>query len=447
MDFEKVGVGIPQLLLPNVNVNMKKWSVIACDQHTSQPEYWGQVERLVGNAPSALHIILPEVYLEQEGLADNIGRIKSGMQEYIEKGVLEQLPPGVMLVERTMGGSVRKGLVMLVDLEKYEYQADKKPLVRATEKTLLERIPPRITIRQGAMLETSHVMILMDDETDSVIGPLYRLKESFEKMYDFDLMMDGGKIKGYFIQNEELLLNMLSAMEQLPVRDGMRFCVGDGNHSLATAKTVWELQKEQLPEEERAGHPLRYALCEFVNLQDPGISFMPIHRVLFNVNPTQCLSEIVERLNKKGLQAKIIFGRWRGGAEAAASNELPFLYRDGAGRIVLEKRSHALMVGEFQDVLDEYMLENPSAAIDYIHGQEEFEAFARDYDNLGLYFPSVSKDQFFDTVVSCGVLPKKSFSMGEAEEKRYYTECRLLVPRQAESDEEQAEDCAEQAEE
>lgn len=433
MDAQNVGVGIPEILLPSLNINMKKWSVIACDQYTSQPDYWASVEKLVGNAPSILHMILPEVYLNYEGLSDNIANIKTVMNDYLHKGILEQLPRGIMLTERIMGNTVRKGIVMTVDLEAYDYRASKKPQIRATEKTLLERIPPRVTIRQEAPLETSHVMILMDDVSDRVIGPLYEQKDELEKMYDFDLMMDGGKLKGYFIENEEQLKSTLGAIAALPAKDGMRFCVGDGNHSLAAAKTVWDLAKESLSDEERENHPLRYVMCEFVNIHDDGIQFMPIHRVLFKVNPAACVHYIADKLNKKGANAKILFGRWRGGSEAQKGTEIPFLYRDGAGRIIVENKKHPMLLEDVQDILDEYVKENPSSGIDYIHGQDVFEEMARTYDNLGLYFPAIPKEQFFSTLIESGVLPKKSFSMGEAEQKRYYVECRMIVKPEEEA--------------
>jgi uncharacterized protein (DUF1015 family) len=427
MDAQNTGVGIPEILLPNLNVNMKKWSVIACDQFTSQPDYWTSVEKLVGSAPSILHMILPEVYLNYEGLPENIESIKTVMNDYLDKGILEQLPRGIMLTERVMGNVVRKGLVMTVDLESYDYRSEKKPMIRATEKTLLERIPPRVTIRQEAPLETSHVMILMDDVQGKVIGPLYDKKEEFEKMYDFDLMMGGGRIRGYFIEKEDLLKSTLSALASLPARNGMRFCVGDGNHSLAAAKSVWELAKEGLSEEEQKDHPLRYAMCEFVNIHDDGIQFMPIHRVLFKVNPSACVHYIADKLNKRGAKAKILFGRWRGGSEAQKGTEIPFLYRDGAGRIIVEHKNHPLILEDVQDILEEFLKENPSSDMDYIHGQEVFEEMARAYDNMGLYFPAIPKEHFFSTLIESGVLPQKSFSMGEAEQKRYYVECRMIA--------------------
>lgn len=422
------GIKIPKVLVPRENIKMEKWSVVACDQFTSQPEYWHEVEEIVGGAPSMLHMILPEVYLNADNVEESIADTKNAMKEYINEGVLEQLPEGVVLTQRDFGTVTRKGVMLCVDLEKYHYDITRKPLIRATEKTLLERIPPRVRIREGALLESPHIMVLMDDPEDKVIGPLYAAKESFEKLYDFELMMKGGHLRGWFTDSEEYISKMCDAIEALKVRDGMKFCVGDGNHSLATAKAVWDKAKAKLSQEERENHPLRFALCEFVNIRDNGIQFMPIHRVLFNVNPNACLEYIVSGLKEKGIGAKVIFGRWRGGAECENDGmNIPFLFKDSAGKIVLEKRIHPMLVGEIQDILDKYVEENASSAIDYIHGEETFEELACSYDNLGLYCPSIPKDKFFDLVIECGVLPKKTFSMGEAEQKRYYTECRLLT--------------------
>lgn len=258
MDAQNVGAGIPEILLPSLNINMKKWSVIACDQFTSQPDYWASVEKLVGGAPSILHMILPEVYLNYEGLSDNIASIKSVMNDYLSKGILEQLPRGIMLTERTVGDNVRKGLVMTVDLEAYDYRAEKKPLVRATEKTLLERIPPRVTIRQEAPIETSHVMVLMDDVSNRVIGPLYDQKDEFEKMYDFDLMMNGGRLKGYFIENEELLKVHFPRWPPFPRRTACVFAWGTGTIPSQPPKPCGTLPRKTCPK--RRGKTIRCAM-------------------------------------------------------------------------------------------------------------------------------------------------------------------------------------------
>lgn len=420
------GICIPEILVPEERVKMEKWSCVACDQFSSQEGYWREVAKLVGNAPSMLNIILPEVYLGSEGMNEDIKEMKLTMEDYVKNGVLTQLPQGLVLTERTMDNVVRKGLLLCVDLEEYHYDISKNPYIRATEKTLLERIPPRVSIRSGALVESPHILVLMDDPSDSVIGPLYSAKDSLSLLYDFELMMGGGRLASYFTEDPSYMANVIDAIDALEVRDGMRFCVGDGNHSLATAKAVWDAKKESLSESERENHPLRYALCEFVNIRDAGIEFMPIHRVLFKVQPTKVAQYIIDELGKKGVKAKLIYSRWRNGAEAEDGDTIPFLSKEGSGKIVFENRTHPLLVGEVQDILDMYIKENPGSEIDYIHGSDAFNELCTEYDNFGLFFPAMRKDEFFDTVIKCGVLPKKSFSLGEAEQKRYYTECRLI---------------------
>ena len=430
------GIAVPELLLPNDSINMKKWAVIACDQYTSQPEYWEDVAKFVGAAPSMLHIVLPEIYLKDDHVKQFIEDTKANMQEYLASGVFTKLPPGILLTERQMGGVLRKGILLCVDLEEYDFDLSHDPSVRATEKTLLERIPPRIAIREGAAIESPHVMVLMDDVSDSVIGPLHIQRDTFDLLYDFDLMMNGGRIKGYFTSSDKQIRHVLEAIEQLPMHGNMRFCVGDGNHSLATAKAVWMRAKENLSEEEMQNHPLRYALCEFVNIHDDGIQFMPIHRVIFKTTPSVCLQHLVSELNKSGLSAKLVFGRWRGGQEALTGNQIPFLYRESAGNLMFDQQLDPIALGRIQEILDRYVAENENTGIDYIHGDTAFEELSKEYDNLGLYFAPMAKETFFSQVDACGVLPKKSFSMGEAEQKRYYLECRLLCDVQEEQAEE-----------
>lgn len=422
------GFQIPRVLLPAENVNLLKWACVACDQFTSQPDYWKAVERYVGNAPSALHITLPEVYLEGENVHDRIADMKETMHAYLESGVLSELPEGVVLTERHIGGKVRKGILLAMDLEQYDYRIENKPVLRATEQTVLERIPPRAQIRRGAVVELPHIMLLMDDERDSVIGPLHMQRNSLPKLYDFELMMDGGRVEGWLAESPKLISALRDAIANLPARDNMTFCVGDGNHSLATAKTIWEEAKANLTEAEQENHPLRYALCEVINLRDPAVEFMPIHRVLFGVNPAGCVQYIVERLRERGKKAKLVFGRWRAEITCDGTYQIPFLYRDGAGRIIIENPEHPIAVGEVQEIFEEYIASNPSTRIDYIHGDEAFAELSKQYDNIGFYFEAMDKSAFFDLIVKCGVLPKKTFSLGEAEEKRYYLEGRLLAP-------------------
>ena len=424
---QKMGFRIPQVLLPAENVNLAKWACVACDQYTSQPDYWKAVEKFVGTAPSTLHITLPEVYLEDQDVHARIQDMKETMHDYIDGGILQQLPQGVVLTERHLKGKLRKGILLAMDLEQYDYQIENRPLLRATEQTVLSRIPPRAEIRRGAVVELPHIMLMIDDEKDSVIGPLHMQRNTFPKLYDFDLMMDGGRIEGWLVDKQKPIDEMNEAFEKLPRHDNMLFCVGDGNHSLATAKAIWDEAKEGLTPQEREDHPLRFALCEIINLRDKAVEFMPIHRIMFGVNATACVQFVVERLREKGRKAKLIFGRWRKKIESDGTFQIPFLYHDGAGRIVIEEPEHPLAIGEVQDIFEEYLEENGSG-IDYIHGDDAFMELAKQYDNLGFYFEPMEKSEFFDMIVKCGVLPKKTFSLGEAEEKRYYLEGRMLAP-------------------
>ncbi len=424
---QEMGFQLPRVLLPAENVNLVKWACVACDQYTSQPDYWKSVEKFVGSAPSMLRITLPEVYLEEEDVHARIVAMKETMRDYIDNGTLVQLPQGIVLTERHLKGKLRKGILLAMDLEQYDYRIENKPQLRATEQTVLSRIPPRAEIRRGAAVELPHILLMMDDEKDSVIGPLHMQRNTFPKLYDFELMMDGGRIEGWLVDKPKILDEMTAALAQLPRHDNMLFCVGDGNHSLATAKAIWEETKEELTQEEQQDHPLRYALCEIINLRDKAVEFMPIHRVLFGVNATACVQFVVERLRERGRKAKVIFGRWRKEIEHDGTFQIPFLYRDGAGKIVIEDPQHPLAIGEVQEIFEEY-LEQSGQGIDYIHGDDAFMELAKQYDNLGFYFEAMEKQSFFDMIVKCGVLPKKTFSLGEAEEKRYYLEGRMLAP-------------------
>ncbi|MEG0251600.1 MAG: DUF1015 domain-containing protein [Christensenellaceae bacterium] len=429
-DTSALGFKIPQILMPAQNVNLKKWSCVACDQFTSQPEYWNDVEKFVGNAPSTLHMVLPEIYLEHEDVEQRMEHLKNVMFDYLDTGVLEAMPHGVMLTERNIDGKIRKGILLAMDLEQYDYHIENKPLIRATEQTVMSRIPPRVKIRRDAPVEIPHIMLMIDDEQDSVIGALHMQRKNM--VYDFDLMMDGGRCQGWLFSDEKALDGMIDAIAGLKKHDNMLFCVGDGNHSLATAKTIWDDLKQGLSAAQRENHPLRYALCEVINLRDRAVEFMPIHRVLFGTNAAGCAQFVVDRLREKGAKAKLIFGRWRTETEHDGTFQIPFLYRDGAGKITIEEPRHPLAIGEVQDVFDEYIKRNPQTKMDYIHGDGAFEELARGYDNIGFYFEALKKSAFFDTIVKCGVLPKKTFSLGEAEQKRYYLECRALKEQETE---------------
>lgn len=442
MKITDMGVKVPEILIPDENVNMTKWSVLACDQYTSDERYWKDVEKFVGGNPSTLHIMLPEIYINDPSRSEMIGYIKETMKRYIDDSVLKLLPEGFVLVERMICGQPRKGLMVAVDLEHYHYDIEKKPAIRATEQTILDRIPPRIEIRRGAMMEMPHVIVLMDDKDKTVIEPLYERRKFYPLLYDFDLMGGGGNIKGYFVNDKMATNDALYAMMSLPEKDGMRFAVGDGNHSLATAKEVWEREKILLTPEEQAESPLRYALVELINIHDEGLMFMPIHRVIMGTPPPQCVQYVVDKLNAGGVSAKLVFSRRRQNSEDIADSNgkrIYFCSKDSVGWIELGgEAERALTVEVLQPILEQYVEENPTSAIEYVHSDEALAELTSGYDNLGFIMPALNKDEFFDMIVKCGVLPKKTFSIGEENQKRYYLECRLLsVPEEEETEEEE----------
>ncbi len=426
MSDKNMGYTIPQVLIPAEDIALKKWACVACDQFTSQIDYWQAVEKFVGNAPSTLHIMLPEIYLEED--TDGGVAIKENMQMYLETGILQECNRGVVLTVRNIKGKQRRGILLAIDLDEYDYVVENKPQIRATEDTLLSRIPPRIAIRRGAALEMPHIMLMMDDPTDKVIGDLYSNRSNMQKLYDFELMMNGGSLQGYFTEDENIISAMHTNIANLERKDNMLFCVGDGNHSLATAKAVWEEAKQNLTVEEQANSPLKYALCEVINLHDPAVDFQPIHRVVFNVNPPACAQYIVEKLKEQGKDAKLMFGKFKKTPNKTEEGyQIPFLCKESAGKITIQNPTHPMAVGEIQGILESYVEQNKNAYIDYIHGDEAFEQLSKEYDNIGFYLEPMKKSEFFDMIIKCKVLPKKTFSLGEAEEKRYYMECRKLI--------------------
>ena len=399
------------ILLPKTE-EWEKWSVVACDQYTSEPEYWEAVEKFVGDAPSTLRLTLPEIYLESADAAARISKIGEAMKAYESEMAI--LPHSFIYVERTIGdGKCRRGIVGAVDLECYNYEKGAKSPIRATEGTVIERIPPRLRVREGATMELPHVMILIDDRAKTVIEPLSEKKG--EMVYDFDLMMGGGHIRGYRVSGEEAerIQNAIAALgEDFCKRTGEEnpfvLAMGDGNHSLATAKAYYENLKKTLSPEEAASHPARYALCEIVNLYDESLVFEPIHRVVFGVDPEKLLADFAE------------FCKENEGDNAP--EEIPYYYKGGEGVLKIEKPISPLAVGTLQRFLDEKGIKT-----DYIHGDEVTKRLGREEGNMGFLLPPMEKTLLFDTVEKDGVLPRKTFSMGEANEKRFYLEARKIV--------------------
>lgn len=381
----------------------EKWAVVACDQFTSEPEYWEETARIAADYPSALNIVLPEVYLERDNSV-RIEKINRTMESYLSGGVFSEYKNTYVYTERAVtGGAVRRGIVGLIDLEDYSYEKGAKSLIRATEETVIERIPPRVEIRRGASLEMPHIMLLIDDPAKTVIEPLADRTDNFEKLYDFELMQNGGHIKGWRADAESAediaasLAGLIAGCE-----DKLLFAVGDGNHSLASAKECYSINKTEKS---------RYALVEIVNIHDESLEFEPIYRVLFGVDP----QEFTE-----GFLAS------RGGEYSGAdAQEFTCVYAGGERKISV-KPSGKLCVATLQSYIDGYLKENPNVSVDYIHGENTVKALCEKANTLGFIFKGMEKSELFDAIKQDGSLPRKTFSMGHANDKRYYLECRAL---------------------
>ena len=436
--YSDIAVAAPKILLPKSGLDLRKWAVIACDQFTSEPKYWEAVENEVGDSPSTLRMFLPEVYLESETpeqIDARLSAITSSITKYIDEGILEELEPGFILLDRqTKFNASRKGLMLALDLEQYDFTPGNKSRIRATEGTVLSRIPPRVRIRERAPIEMPHIMVLINDPEKTVIEPaLAALSGNAavsdgslgQLVYDTDLMCEGGHIRGFFTPaGSPVSEAVISALRVLLSKseDGFLFAVGDGNHSLATAKKHWENIRDGLSEEEKQTHPARYCLVEVVNIHDAGLQFEPIHRVTFGLTKETLLSSAREYFaaNELSIGRSSAFAK-----EGCADGSQTILVTDGKEdfTLLIGKPSHTLAVGSLQGFLDS--LESDSIHTDYIHGEDSVRALAAP-DKLGFLLPDVSKDSFFETISKEGVFPRKTFSMGEAVEKRYYLEAKKI---------------------
>ena len=407
--FKKADILIPQ------NVDLTKWSVVACDQYTSEPEYWHEVENFVGDAPSTLNITFPEVYLA-EGDA-RIQNINSTMHKYLRDSIFKKYPQSLIYIERTTDGKkVRKGIVGAVDLEDYDFKKGSDSKIRATEGTVLERIPPRVKIRENAPLELPHVMLLIDDKEGLVIEKLAAQKNSMEKLYDFDLMQNGGHLTGYLVPDgiaEQTLAELGKLEESADAAGTFTYAVGDGNHSLATAKTCWENLKKTLSPEERKNHPARFALCELENIHDNALFFEPIHRVVFDASPDDLL---------EGMKKFYRTSQTDNGGQC-----IEYITKSGTGKIYVENPKSRLTVGTLQIFLDEYMKTHTNVTTDYIHGEDVCRELGKKDGNIGFVLPAMEKSELFPSVAQDGALPRKTFSMGEAYEKRFYMEAKMIT--------------------
>ncbi len=385
------------ILMPKKDI--EKWAVIACDQYTSDAQYWKKVESTVGEAPSALNIILPEIYLDET--EERVEKINSTMSEYLAGDVFDTYKDSMVYVERKLsGGKLRRGIVGMIDLEEYDYRAGSDALIRATEQTVAERIPPRVKIRRNAPLEIPHIMLFVNDPENKLLGSLSFKKNELFKAYDFSLMQNGGAIAGYIVKGEDC--DKVNATLESLNDNGFLFAVGDGNHSLATAKECYKLNKNQAS---------RYALVEIVNIYDEAIEFEPIYRVLFNCNKAHLLSEMKKQL---------VFTENSDNAHA-------FEMIDSMGSEMLYiKPTSKLPVGTLQSFLDDYIKNNHEVKIDYIHGIEDTKKLCRTENTVGFIFDGMKKSELFEAVSADGSLPRKTFSMGHADDKRFYIEARKL---------------------
>lgn len=409
------------ILLPDFDkVDGSKWAVVACDQYTSEPEYWAEVEKKVGDAPSTLHITLPEVYLEET--EKRVPIVNAEMEKYL-RDVLSVREHKLIYLERTQAnGKTRRGIIGMVDLDDYDFTKGSTSLIRATEGTVLSRIPPRVKIRRDAPIELPHVLMLIDDPEKTVIEPIDSVKSDLKSAYDFDLMMNGGHVKGYYLSEgeEKRIMGALDALvtpESMKKRYGgdyapLLFAVGDGNHSLATAKTCYEELKASIGAEAAANTPAKYALVELENLHDDTLEFEPIYRVAFGADVSDLKKELCKYASSLN------------GNENA--QRVTVVDASGDEEIVFEHPTAQLTVGTLQAFLDTYISLHDGVEVDYIHGEDSLRKLAAKERAVGFLFEGMTKDQLFKTVICDGALPRKTFSMGHANDKRFYLECRRI---------------------
>ena len=423
--MEKTAFSPANILLPQ-DCGLTKWAVVACDQYTSQPEYWQRVDNYVGDAPSTLRLILPESKLESDNVDQEIQKINQTMEEYLAEERLQELEDVMILLERKLSsGKTRLGLIGKLDLEQYSYEKGSGTPIRATEGTVLSRIPPRMAVRRNAPIELPHIMVLVDDPDKKIIEPLLKKesKKQMQMIYSATLMEKGGRVSGWLLSKEQAakVQDQLTALgdperfaqfyhaEGKPV---LTYAMGDGNHSLATAKACWEELKPTLSPAERETHPARYALVELVNLHDDSLEFEPIHRVLFGVDPQKLLADFLAAYPDAH-------------EGAGEGHQITYVLPGKKGVITVPHPTAQLEVGTLQTFLDRYLEEN-GGKIDYIHGEDVVEQLASQPDSIGFLLPPMGKDQLFPTVIFDGALPRKTFSMGEAHDKRFYLEARKI---------------------
>lgn len=391
------------ILLP-VGCDMTKWSLIACDQYTSEPEYWENAKTLSDGVPTTLELILPEVYLEDS--ETEIPKINGRMRDYLDGVLSEHKDAMIYLCRSIPDGRVREGIVGKVDLEEYDYRAGSTASVRATEQTVIERIPPRVAIRRDAVIELPHIMMLYEDETDELLSGLREKKDNLELSYDFDLMQEAGHLTGYYLDKDSI--EYVSDFVEKARAHGMALCVGDGNHSLASAKALYEEIKAEIGEDAAREHPARYALCEIVNIHSSALDFEPIHRLVCDCDVNDLLSFFEENFDQN-----------------SPYHTLEYITEKEGGQLRVNKNEAGISVDPLQKLLDEY-ISLRGVAIDYIHGDDSLKKLSQKQRTIGIFCEPISKQGLFSAVKEGGSLPRKTFSMGVAKEKRHYVEARKI---------------------
>lgn len=431
--FPDIALHVPTLLLPKVGVSLPAWAVVACDQHTSSPEYWNETARLVGDHPSTLRLVLPEASLATGDRAASIAAINQRMTEYLAAGVLVEQPPGFMLVERDVGrDEPRRGLLVALDLDAFDYRADARSLIRSTEGTAVERLAARAAVRRDAPLETPHVLVLIDDAERTVIDPLF--DRELPMAYDFDLMQGGGRVRGWHIGDADVIASIADAIGALRRGDPpLLYAMGDGNHSFAAARVVWDEIKAtgSAPD-----HPARYALAELVNIHDHGLEFAPIHRLL-DMGDDASIAVAFDALARHFENARFVrrpiadadqWQRMRTVAATEPGHHIAYRTASGQGILTIANPPLPLATACLQAFLDSYVDSHPGAGLDYIHGDDALVALASHPGRIGFLLPNMRKRELLPAVLQAGPTPRKTFSLGEAHEKRYYLECRRIRP-------------------
>lgn len=436
---DPIGFRLPQICLPRPGIDLRKWAVIACDQYTSEPDYWREVAREVGDAPSTLHLIFPEVYLGRPDAPERIARIQQTMRRYLAEGLFVE-HEGAVLVERTVGGRTRRGLMLELDLEHYDYSATSTSLIRPTEGTMVARLAPRIAVRRDAPLELPHILVLIDDPARSVIEPLAEARPALSRLYDTELMCGGGHVAGHAVDAARAAravqaLQALASPGVFAARYGVRtdappmlFAMGDGNHSLATAKSIWESAKATVGMQ----HPSRHALVEVVNIHDSALDFEPIHRLLIGVK-ADLRAALAATFGARVTCTDVADAAAMHARVTSAQGERHLAGLVGPGPrftvVAVTQPTESLAVGTFQAFIDDFIAQGGAQDVDYVHGDDTLVRLAQQSGHAGLHLAGLSKAELMSHVVHTGPTPRKTFSMGVAHEKRFYVEARRIAPR------------------